>query len=68
MARRLSAATERALARVAAGETPYHAAKAEGLSLSTIYRQIWKLRRAIILPTAANRSEKEAKDAIPGKA
>lgn len=38
MAARQSAATERALARVAKGETPYAAARAEGISMSTIYR------------------------------
>lgn len=38
MAGKPSAATERALARVAAGETPYAAAKSEGIALSTIYR------------------------------
>jgi hypothetical protein len=39
MRRRLNKlATDRALARVAAGETRYSAAKAEGLALSTVYR------------------------------
>ncbi len=42
MAARTSAATERALARVAAGETAYAAAKAEGIALSTIYRALRK--------------------------
>jgi len=39
-----SAAVERALARVAAGQTAYSAAKAEGLALSTIYRALKRLR------------------------
>jgi len=38
MTRKQSTATERALARVAMGETPYSAAIAEGISPSTIYR------------------------------
>lgn len=38
MPARESAATERALAAIAAGKTPYRAAKDEGLALSTIYR------------------------------
>lgn len=38
MPRRVSAATERALARVAAGESVSSAAKAEGVSPSTIHR------------------------------
>lgn len=42
MAGKPSAATERALARVKAGETPYAAAKAEGIALSTIYRAVRK--------------------------
>lgn len=42
MAAKTSAATERALARVKAGETPYSAAKAEGIALSTIYRAVRK--------------------------
>ena len=42
MAAKTSAATERALARVAAGETAYAAAKAEGIALSTIYRALRK--------------------------
>jgi len=42
MAAKTSAATERALARVKAGETPYAAAKAEGIALSTIYRAVRK--------------------------
>lgn len=40
MSGRRSAATERALARVKNGETPYSAAKAEGIALSTIYRAV----------------------------
>jgi hypothetical protein len=47
MAAKISAATERALARVKAGETAYAAAKAEGIALSTIYRALRK-------PGAAN--------------
>jgi hypothetical protein len=42
MAAKTSAATERALARVKAGATPYAAAKAEGIALSTIYRAVRK--------------------------
>lgn len=42
MAAKISAATERALARVASGETAYAAAKAEGIALSTIYRALRK--------------------------
>ena len=42
MAAKTSAATERGLARVKAGETPYAAAKAEGIALSTIYRALRK--------------------------
>lgn len=42
MAAKTSAATERALARVAQGETAYAAAKAEGIALSTIYRALRK--------------------------
>lgn len=42
MAAKTSAATERALARVKAGETPYAAAKAEGIAISTIYRAVRK--------------------------
>lgn len=38
MAGKQSAATERAIARVAAGEQPSAAARAEGIALSTIYR------------------------------
>lgn len=40
MTARQSSATERALARVAAGQTAYAAARAEGIALSTIYRAI----------------------------
>lgn len=46
MAAKTSAATERALARVKAGETPYAAAKAEGIALSTIYRAVRKPEEA----------------------
>lgn len=42
MAAKTSAATERALARVASGETAYAAAKAEVIALSTIYRALRK--------------------------
>jgi len=42
MAAKTSAATERALARVTAGESAYAAAKAEGIALSTIYRALRK--------------------------
>jgi F0F1-type ATP synthase membrane subunit c/vacuolar-type H+-ATPase subunit K len=40
MAGRRSAATERALQRIAQGSTAYAAAKAEGIALSTIYRAV----------------------------
>ena len=40
MTGRQSSATDRALARVRQGETAYAAAKAEGISLSTIYRAL----------------------------
>jgi GTP cyclohydrolase III len=38
MAGKPSSKTQRALARIAKGQTPYAAAKAEGIALSTIYR------------------------------
>lgn len=41
---RQSAAVDRALARVAAGQTAYAAAKAEGIALSTIYRALARAR------------------------
>jgi len=50
---RTSAATERALARVKAGETAYAAAKAEGIALSTIYRAMRRIRQARQVPPAA---------------
>ena len=55
MTARQSAATERALARVAQGATAYSAAKSEGIALSTIYRA---LRRA----RAAEQAQYEAAD------
>ena len=39
-----SQSTQSALARVAAGETPYAAAKAEGLASSTIYSALKRIR------------------------
>lgn len=39
----MRAGTKRALARIDAGETPYAAAKAEGIALSTIYRALSRL-------------------------
>ena len=39
----ISAATERAIARVEAGATRYAAAKAEGIALTTIYRAMKRL-------------------------
>jgi transposase len=36
--------TRNALARVAAGETPYAAAKAEGLALMTVYNALKKIK------------------------
>lgn len=44
---RQSAAVERALARVAAGQTAYSAAKSEGIALSTIYRALARQRAAL---------------------
>lgn len=44
MTGRMSAATENAIARIAAGQTPYSAAKDEGLALSTIYRAQKRIR------------------------
>lgn len=38
-----AAATQRALRRVAQGETPYSAARAENIALSTIYRALKRL-------------------------
>jgi transposase len=46
MTARVSAATERALARVRAGMTAYRAAKMEGIALSTIYRALKREREA----------------------
>jgi transposase len=43
---RITAAVERALLRVKAGETAYSAAKAEGIALSTIYRAVKRMREA----------------------
>jgi len=48
MAAKPSAATERAVARVAAGESAYAAAKAEGIALSTIYRALRKTASAVM--------------------
>jgi transposase len=45
MAGRNSAATERALKRVAKGESAYAAAKAEGITLSTIYRALERQKK-----------------------
>lgn len=44
MTAQVSAATERALKRVAKGMTAYAAAKKEGIALSTIYRAIKRIR------------------------
>jgi transposase len=46
MAGRQSSATDRALARIKAGETAYAAAKVEGIALSTIYRALRRIREA----------------------
>ena len=55
MSGRPSAATERALERVRAGETGYSAAKGEGLAISTVYRAMRNLPgwqpRSISAPT-----------------
>ena len=49
MSARNSAATERALKRVAAGkQSAYAAARAEGIALSTIYRALKRARDAVI--------------------
>lgn len=47
MPARQSAAVDRALARIAAGQTAYAAAKAEGIALSTIYRALARQRAAL---------------------
>ena len=44
MSGRRSAATDKALALVARGMTPYAAAKKVGIALSTIYRALAKLK------------------------
>jgi F0F1-type ATP synthase membrane subunit c/vacuolar-type H+-ATPase subunit K len=44
---RQSAAVDRALARIAAGQTAYAAAKSEGIALSTIYRALARQRAAL---------------------
>lgn len=41
---RQTSAVDRALARIAAGQTAYSAAKDEGIALSTIYRALKRLR------------------------
>ena len=45
MAARQSAATDKALALVAKGLTPYAAAKKIGIALSTIYRALKRARK-----------------------
>lgn len=44
MAGKTSAATERALERIKRGQTPYSAAKDEGIALSTIYRALGRVK------------------------
>lgn len=46
MAARESYATHKALEMIRKGSTPYAAAKATGISLSTIYRALRRLREA----------------------
>jgi transposase len=48
----LSAATERALRRVARGSTAYAAAKKEGIALSTIYRAQRRIRERVAAAAA----------------
>lgn len=52
MTARQSAAVDRALARVAAGQTAYAAARAEGIALSTIYRALARQRAASPAPAS----------------
>lgn len=40
--------TRNALARVAAGETPYAAAKAEGIALTTVYNAVKKVNEGLL--------------------
>lgn len=44
MTARQSGATDRALKRIQKGSTPYAAAKAEGIALSTIYRCLKRIK------------------------
>lgn len=46
MTARQSAAVDRAMARIAAGQTAYAAARAEGIALSTIYRALRRKRES----------------------
>lgn len=48
MARRQSAQVDKALAMAAQGMTPYAAAKACGIALSTIYRALKRARQASV--------------------
>lgn len=59
MVAKTSAATERALARVAQGESAYAAAKAEGIALSTIYRAMRRLKRVSGLITVDPKDARE---------
>ena len=45
MSARQSAATDKALALVAKGLTPYAAAKRVGIALSTIYRALQRMKK-----------------------
>lgn len=63
MAGRISAATERALAAIKAGKTPYRAALDEGLALSTIYRVIARQRAAKAAAKGTKGHRKSAKPA-----
>jgi hypothetical protein len=53
MTGKISAATERALKRIAKGQTAYAASKAEGIALSTIYRAIKRNKNEPSKKTAA---------------
>jgi hypothetical protein len=58
---RFMAATERALARVANGEIPYRAAKAEGIALNTMYCALKRLKLSLV-----NDRNRECVKAMPG--
>jgi hypothetical protein len=55
---RITVGVQRALDRIAKGETPYSAAMAEGISLSTIYRVQKRLREQGIDPKGVAPAER----------